>query len=62
MRPEINHSLGRPRISDKVEKRIQDQLRAGDKGVIKIAKEIGVGVGTVQRIAQEMPRPFDAAA
>jgi hypothetical protein len=37
-------------------------LRAGDKGVIKIAKEIGVGVGTVDRIAQEMPRPFESAA
>jgi hypothetical protein len=37
------------------------QLRAG-KGILNVAREIGVGTGTVQRIAQEMPRPFDAAA
>ena len=54
-------TLGRPRISEKVEKRIQGQLRAG-KGIIKVAREVGVGTGTVQRIAQEMHRPFIAAA
>jgi DNA invertase Pin-like site-specific DNA recombinase len=58
---EAGKVLGRPRISERVEKRIQTQLRAG-KGIIKVAHEIGVGVGTVQRIAQEMPRPFVAAA
>jgi hypothetical protein len=42
-----------------VEKRIQTQLRAG-KGILKVARE--VSVGTVQRIAQEMRRPFVAAA
>jgi hypothetical protein len=30
--------------------------------MLKVAGECGVGTGTVQRIAQEMPRPFDAAA
>jgi DNA invertase Pin-like site-specific DNA recombinase len=53
--------LGRPKIDEAVEKRIQTQLRTG-KGMLKVAREIGVGSGTVQRIAQEMPRPFDGAA
>ena len=46
-------TLGRPRISEKVEKRIQEQLRGG-KGINKVARELGVGTGTVQRIAREM--------
>jgi DNA invertase Pin-like site-specific DNA recombinase len=53
--------LGRPKISAAVEKRIQAQLRTG-KGMLKIASEIGVGTGTVQRVAAEMKGPFDAAA
>ena len=51
---------GRPRISNAMEKRIQTQLRAG-KGILKVAREVGVGTGTVQRIARELG-PFDAAA
>jgi hypothetical protein len=35
-------------------------LRAG-KGILKVAQEIGVGTGTVQRIARELG-PFDVAA
>jgi DNA invertase Pin-like site-specific DNA recombinase len=58
---EAGKTLGRPRTSEKVEKRIQAQLRAG-KGIIKVAREVGVGTGTVQRIAQEMGRPFAVAA
>ena len=45
--------LGRPRIDPALEKRIQNQLRAG-KGMLKVAAECGVGSGTVQRIAREM--------
>ena len=45
---------GKTRISEKVETRIQEQLRAG-KGMNKVAREVGVGTGTVQRIAREMP-------
>jgi len=38
------------------------QLRA-NKGILKVAREVGVGVGTVHRIKQEMTGPFaDAAA
>jgi DNA invertase Pin-like site-specific DNA recombinase len=58
---EQGKKLGRPRISTALEKRIQTQLRAG-KGILRVAREVGVGNGTVQRIAQEMGRPFDAAA
>jgi DNA invertase Pin-like site-specific DNA recombinase len=58
---EAGKTLSRLRISAAIEKRIQTQLRAG-KGIIKVAREVGVGTGTVQRIAEEMPRPFDAAA
>jgi DNA invertase Pin-like site-specific DNA recombinase len=41
-------------------KRIQALLRA-KKGMLAIAKEVGVGSGTVQRIAREMrgERPFE---
>jgi DNA invertase Pin-like site-specific DNA recombinase len=51
--------LGRPKIDPVLEKRIQGQLRAG-KGMLAVAKDVGVGSGTVQRIAREMSgRPFD---
>jgi DNA invertase Pin-like site-specific DNA recombinase len=49
--------LGRPRIDPALEKRIQTQLRAG-KGILKVARELGVGSGTVQRVRQEMTGPF----
>jgi DNA invertase Pin-like site-specific DNA recombinase len=57
---EAGKTLGRPRISAALEKRIQDRLRAG-MGIIKVARDVGVGNGTVQRIADEMHRPFVAA-
>jgi hypothetical protein len=40
--------------------RVQSQLRGG-KGMLKVAAGCGVGSGTAQRIAREMPRPFDGA-
>ena len=60
---EAGKRLGRPRIDPALERRIQNQLRAG-KGMLAVAKDIGVGSGTVQRIAREMAeasRPFDGA-
>src|SRR5499425_556336 len=45
--------LGRPKIGPALEKRIQSHLRAG-KGILKVAREVGVGTGTVQRIAREL--------
>jgi DNA invertase Pin-like site-specific DNA recombinase len=57
---ERGSTLGRPKISPDVEKRIQGQLRAG-KGILATAKELGVGTGTVHRIARAMG-PFVVAA
>jgi DNA invertase Pin-like site-specific DNA recombinase len=53
-------TLGRPKIGPEVEKRIQAQLRTG-KGILKVARELGLGTSTVQRIAREMG-PFGVAA
>src|SRR5215468_4812080 len=52
--------LGRPRIDPALEKHIQAQLRSG-KGMRKVARECGVGTGTVQRVQQEMKGPFVGA-
>src|SRR4051795_1654054 len=41
--------LGRPRIGAELERRVCE-LRAAGKGVKTVARELGVGVGTVQRI------------
>jgi DNA invertase Pin-like site-specific DNA recombinase len=46
--------LGRRPIDRAVEKRIQREIALGGKGIRKIAREIGVGVGTVQRIKASM--------
>jgi DNA invertase Pin-like site-specific DNA recombinase len=45
--------LGRPRIGAGIEERIRAALAKGDKGILKIAAEFGVGSGTVQRIKAE---------
>jgi len=58
---EEGKQLGRPKINEALEKRIQTQLRAG-KGILKVAREIGVGTGTVQRVKDEMSGPFGASA
>jgi len=42
--------LGRPRIDGGTEASIRRALAKGDKGILKIAAEFGVGSGTVQRI------------
>src|ERR1700722_16717928 len=41
--------LGRPKVPAKVEEAIRNQLRAGN-GILKVAKLVGVGCGTVQRV------------
>ena len=58
---EAGKQLGRPKIDPALEKRIESQLRAG-KGMLAIAKALGVGTSTVQRIAREMARPFDGVS
>jgi len=47
-------TLGRRRTDRRVEKKIERALTRGDRGIRKIAREIGVGVGTVQRIKAAM--------
>jgi DNA invertase Pin-like site-specific DNA recombinase len=42
--------LGRPRIDAKTEERIRAALAKGDRGILKIAADLGVGSGTVQRV------------
>ena len=45
--------LGRPKVDPEVEEAIRQTLRRGDKGMRKIAREMGVGVSVVQRIKGE---------
>jgi DNA invertase Pin-like site-specific DNA recombinase len=47
--------LGRKRTDKRTERKIERALSRGDRGIRKIAREIGVGVGTVQRIKAAMP-------
>ncbi|MEE4211686.1 MAG: recombinase family protein [Parvularcula sp.] len=42
--------LGRPRIDSTLEREIATALRDGGRGIRKVARDFGVGVGTVQRI------------
>ena len=45
-------ALGRPKVARKIENAIRARLARGD-GMLKVAKGLGVGVSTVQRIKQE---------
>ena len=45
--------LGRPSVGGKVESAIRQQLAAGH-GILKVARIVGVGSGTVQRVKREM--------
>jgi hypothetical protein len=46
--------LGRPKVSGRKEDAIRARLTAGD-GMLRVAKSLGVGVSTVQRVKAEMP-------
>jgi DNA invertase Pin-like site-specific DNA recombinase len=46
--------LGRPRLDFKVEQQIAAALKAGGRGLHKIARQFHVGTGTVQRIKAQM--------
>jgi DNA invertase Pin-like site-specific DNA recombinase len=45
--------LGRPKVTGKVEDAIRARLGTGE-GILKVAKVLGVGTGTVQRVKAEM--------
>ena len=45
--------LGRPKIEPELERRAQRELGKGN-GILKVAKQLGLGTGTVHRIAREL--------
>jgi DNA invertase Pin-like site-specific DNA recombinase len=46
--------LGRPKVDGKIEEAIRKALGRKDRpGILKIARELGVGTSTVQRIEAE---------
>ena len=47
-------TLGRPRLDTATETAIRKALKKGGKGMRKIAVELGVATGTVQRIKAEL--------
>jgi DNA invertase Pin-like site-specific DNA recombinase len=53
--------LGRPKVDATIERKVQ-QLLSGGTGILKTAKTLGLGTGTVQRIKDEMGGPFADAA
>ena len=53
VRAEGIKTLGRPKVGPKVEQAILAELAAGS-GILKVAKLVGVGSGTVQRVRREM--------
>jgi DNA invertase Pin-like site-specific DNA recombinase len=52
VRAEEGKKLGRPQVGQKVEEAIRQQLRDGH-GILKVAKIVGCGSGTVQRVKRE---------
>jgi DNA invertase Pin-like site-specific DNA recombinase len=53
--------LGRPSVGTKVEETIRRQLDAGH-GILKVARMVGCGSGTVQRVRREMATKMAEAA
>jgi len=45
--------LGRPKIDSATERKVRKQLAKG-VGILKVAKSLGIGTGTVQRTASEL--------
>lgn len=50
---EAGKQLGRPKVAGGIEDGIRERL-AGGMGMLKVAREMGVGVSTVQRVKGEM--------
>jgi DNA invertase Pin-like site-specific DNA recombinase len=53
--------LGRPKVPPKVEDAIRQHLSAGN-GILKVARIVGCGSGTVQRVKREMAEQLAEAA
>ena len=45
--------LGRPKIDSATERKVRKQLAMGI-GMLRVARSLGLGTGTVQRIAKEL--------
>jgi hypothetical protein len=45
--------LGRPKIDRATERKVRKQLAKG-VGILNVAKSLGLGTGTVQRVAKEL--------
>ena len=45
--------LGRPKIDRATEQKVRKQLAKG-VGILKVAKSLGIGTGTVQRLKEAM--------
>jgi DNA invertase Pin-like site-specific DNA recombinase len=45
--------LGRPKLDSTIERKVRTRLAKG-VGILKVAKSLGIGTGTVQRIANEL--------
>jgi DNA invertase Pin-like site-specific DNA recombinase len=45
--------LGRQKIDSAMERKVRRQLAKG-VGILKVAKSLGIGTGTVQRISKEL--------
>ena len=48
----VKKSIGRPRVGTDIERKVWE-LRKREWGVNRIARELGIGSGTVRRIAYE---------
>ena len=49
-----NSFIGRPKLDAKREAAVRKTLASGT-GILRVAKSLGVGTGTVARIANELP-------
>jgi DNA invertase Pin-like site-specific DNA recombinase len=45
--------LGRPKIDSAIERKVRKQLANGI-GILRVARSLGLGTGTVQRISKEL--------
>jgi DNA invertase Pin-like site-specific DNA recombinase len=49
----ISPDVARPKIDSTTERKVRKQLAKG-VGILRVAKSLGIGTGTVQRIANEL--------
>jgi DNA invertase Pin-like site-specific DNA recombinase len=45
--------LGRPKVGSEIERKVRKQLAKG-VGILKVARSLGIGTGTVQRISHDV--------